>query len=276
MASVQSDLDSIFKERKDKNFGYMYSRTNEDLKSLFEIIDVKGKNVLSVLSSSDYLFSSLYQGVSDIDTFDINSITYRYYYLRKWLITNGYLDAKDISCKDIFRLISKINPKSDVEKDSVLFWKYYFNLTNSKRDCLYYHDDLFIDIAAKKVIYEDNLSDVADMLDGYNLKFKHMNICNGLVTNKKYDVIFLSNIMDYNRNNKSKMNDICENLDELLSDNGIIVMSHFKFFSNFNIENDIFSKYFDYIPLDITDSSVSYYVYKKKNKVYGGIKVKSL
>ena len=114
------------------------------------------------------------------------------------------------------------------------------------------------------------------MLDGYNLKFKHMNICNGLVTNKKYDVIFLSNIMDYNRNNKSRMNDICENLDELLSDNGIIVMSHFKFFSNFNIENDIFSKYFDYIPLDINDNPVSYYIYKKKNKVYGGIKVKSL
>lgn len=276
MDSVQKDLDSIFKERKDNNFGYLYSRTNEDLNSLFNLINVKDKSVLSVLSSSDYLFSSLYKGVREIDTFDINAITYRYYFLRKWLITNGYIDALNVSCKDIFKLISTINPKSSEEKDSVLFWKYYFNLSRSRKDCLYYHDDLFIDIKAKKMIYEDNLNVIVDMLDEYDLQFQHMNICNGYNSDKKYDVIFLSNIMDYNRNNKSRMNNICENLDELLSDDGIIVMSHFSFFSNFNLEINIFSKYFDYIPLDIIDGGVNYYIYKKKKKLYSGIKIKSL
>lgn len=276
MDSVQKDLDSIFKERKDKKFAYLYSRTNEDLNSLFNLINVKDKDVLSVLSSSDYLFSLLYKGVCVIDTFDINAITYRYYFLRKWLIANGYLDAKSLSCKDIFKLISTISPKSSEEKDSILFWKYYFNLSRSRKDCLYYHDDLFIDINAKKIIYEDNLCDVANLLDGYVLKFQHMNICNGYNSDKKYDVIFLSNIMDYNRNNKSKLNDICKNLNSLLNDDGIIVMSHFSFFSNFNLEINIFSKYFDYIPLDIIDSGINYYIYKKKKKLYSGIKIKSL
>lgn len=125
------------------------------------------------------------------------------------------------------------------------------------------------------MIYEDNLGDVSSILDGYNLQFKHMNVCNGFNSDKKYDVIFLSNIMDYNRNSKSMIIDIRDNLDDLLTDDGIIVMSHFKFFSGFNIEHEVFSNTFDYIPLDITDSSITYYAYKKKKKYYNGAKIKT-
>lgn len=125
------------------------------------------------------------------------------------------------------------------------------------------------------MIYEDDLSNVADILDGYNLQFKHMNVCNGFNSDKKYDIIFLSNIMDYNRNSKSRINDIRDNLDYLLTDDGIIVMAHFKFFSGFNMEKDVFDETFDYIPLDITDSSITYYAYKKKKKYYNGAKIKT-
>ena len=81
--------------------------------------------------------------------------------------------------------------------------------------------------------------------------------------------------MDYNRNSKSRINDIRDNLDDLLTDDGIIVMSHFKFFSGFNIEHEVFSNTFDYIPLDITDSSITYYAYKKKKIYYNGVKIKT-
>ncbi len=60
MDTVQKDLNYVFSGKKKGDFAYLYSRTNEDLKRLFEIIDVRNKNVLSVLSSSDYLFSALY------------------------------------------------------------------------------------------------------------------------------------------------------------------------------------------------------------------------
>ena len=125
------------------------------------------------------------------------------------------------------------------------------------------------------MIYEDNLGDVSSILDGYNLQFKHMNVCNGFNSDKKYDVIFLSNIMDYNRNSKSRIGDIRDNLDDLLTDDGIIVMAHFNFFLGFNIEKDVFNETFDYIPLDITDSSITYYAYKKKKKYYSGVKIKT-
>ena len=275
MNTIKSDLNYIFNDKKGDTFAYLYSRTNEDLKSLFEIIDVRDKNILSVLSSSDYLFSALFKEARNIETFDINSITYRYYFLRKWLIQNGYVDAGKICTQDIFKIISSIKTDNQCEKDSVLFWKYFFNLSRCKKDHLYYYDNLFIDIAAKKMIYEDNLGDVSSILDGYNLQFKHMNVCNGFNSDKKYDVIFLSNIMDYNRNSKSRINDIRDNLDDLLTDDGIIVMSHFKFFSGFNIEHEVFSNTFDYIPLDITDSSIIYYAYKKKKKYYNGAKIKT-
>ena len=275
MNNVQKDLDYIFKEKKDDKFAWLYSRTNEDLKRLFEIIDVQGKNVLSVLSSSDYLFSALYKDVGNIETFDINSITHRYYYLRKWLIQNGYIDASKICTQDIFKIISSIKTDNQCEKDSILFWKYFFNLSRCKKGHLYYYDNLFIDIAAREMIYENNLGDVASILDGYNLQFKHMNVCNGFYPDKKYDVIFLSNIMDYNRNSKSKIEDIRDNLDDLLTDDGIIVMSHFSFFSRFNIEHEVFGDLFDYILLDIVDSSITYYAYKKKKKYYSGVKIKT-
>ena len=276
MNTVQKDLNYIFSDKKKGDFAYLYSRTNEDLKRLFEIIDVRNKNVLSVLSSSDYLFSALYKEAGNIETFDINRITYRYYFLRKWLIQNGYLDAGKVCTQDIFKIISSIKTDNQCEKDSLLFWKYFFNLSRYKKDHLYYYDNLFIDVAAKKMIYEDNLGDVSSILDGYNLQFKHMNVCNGFNSDKKYDVIFLSNIMDYNRNSKSRINDIRDNLDELLTDDGIIVMAHFNFFSGFNIEKDVFNETFDYIPLDITDSSITYYAYKKKKKYYSGVKIKTI
>ena len=275
MNTIKSDLNYIFNDKKGDTFAYLYSRTNEDLKSLFEIIDVRDKNILSVLSSSDYLLSALFKEAGNIETFDINSITYRYYFLRKWLIQNGYVDAGKICTQDIFKIISSIKTDNQCEKDSVLFWKYFFNLSRCKKDHLYYYDNLFIDVAAKKMIYEDNLGDVSSILDGYNLQFKHMNVCNGFNSDKKYDVIFLSNIMDYNRNSKSRINDIRDNLDDLLTDDGIIVMSHFKFFSGFNIEHEVFSNTFDYIPLDITDSSIIYYAYKKKKIYYNGAKIKT-
>ena len=275
MNTVQKDLNYIFSDKKKGDFAYLYSRTNEDLKRLFEIIDVRNKNVLSVLSSSDYLFSALYKEAGNIETFDINRITYRYYFLRKWLIQNGYLDAGKVCTQDIFKIISSIKTDNQCEKDSLLFWKYFFNLSRCKKDHLYYYDNLFIDIAAKKMIYEDNLGDVSSILDDYNLQFKHMNVCNGFNSDKKYDVIFLSNIMDYNRNSKSRIGDIRDNLDDLLTDDGIIVMAHFNFFLGFNIEKDVFNETFDYIPLDITDSSITYYAYKKKKKYYNGVKIKT-
>ena len=128
MNTIKSDLNYIFNDKKGDTFAYLYSRTNEDLKSLFEIIDVRDKNILSVLSSSDYLFSALFKEAGNLETFDINSITYRYYFLRKWLIQNGYVDAGKLCTQDIFKIISSIKTDNQCEKDSVLFVASYFQV----------------------------------------------------------------------------------------------------------------------------------------------------
>ncbi len=44
-------------------------------------------------------------------------------------------------------------------------------LSKYNKNRLYYYDNLFIDINASKMIYEDNLNDVADILDDYNLQY---------------------------------------------------------------------------------------------------------
>ena len=69
--------------------GKLYRNTNENLTSLLTNYDFLNKKVLTVLSSSDQLFSCYYLGASNVDTFDINILTYYYFFLRKWSILYG-------------------------------------------------------------------------------------------------------------------------------------------------------------------------------------------
>lgn len=80
-------------------FQKIYATTNEDLLILFDKLNINGKDVLTVLSSSDYLYMSYLNKARNVDGFDINPLTERYYYLRKWLINNGVIDIKEKTLK---------------------------------------------------------------------------------------------------------------------------------------------------------------------------------
>ena len=73
--------------------------------------------------------------------------------------------------QDIFKIISSVQTSDQSEMKSILFWKQFFMLSKYNKNRLYYYDNLFIDINASKMIYEDNLNDVADILDDYNLLY---------------------------------------------------------------------------------------------------------
>jgi hypothetical protein len=67
-------------------YGRVYYRTNEDLDTIYRDLDFYKKKVLSVLASSDQVFTARYLGASQVDSFDKNRLTIYYYYLRKWSI----------------------------------------------------------------------------------------------------------------------------------------------------------------------------------------------
>ena len=57
------------------NYYLTYYKVNEDLKSLFTKEMFEGKNVLSVMGSSDQPITSMYLGAENVDTFDMNRLS---------------------------------------------------------------------------------------------------------------------------------------------------------------------------------------------------------
>ena len=51
-----------------------------------DYLDIRDKNVMTVLASSDQLFTFNSLGAKEVDAFDHNILTIYYYYLRKWSI----------------------------------------------------------------------------------------------------------------------------------------------------------------------------------------------
>lgn len=199
------------------DFAFIYPRSEEEVKELFSKINVRNKDVLSVLSSSDYLFSCLVKDVKSIDTFDINPLTLRYYYLRKWLLELGYIDINCFSYDELKEIINFHKDSNNIdEKESVMFWNYYFNKHEFKH---LYDEPIFeiIDNLKIKTVYDDKIDLLNEKLKGYNLTFYNTNIIEESI-NKKYDIILMSNIIDYVDTNSAR-----DTLYDLLNDNGEVV-----------------------------------------------------
>lgn len=263
MANLTDDIkyvNSIFNMECDDEFGFIYSRTNEDLVELFKRIDVKGKDVYANLSESDLLFSLLYKKVRKVDCFDINPLTYRYYYLRKWLLQYGIIDADGYISRDLKWIVNKINPNSKTEEESRLFWLHSLKMINNRH---FYSNILFEHIPNPSVPYSENLSDVVEMLKTMELIFDNIDICSNICIdpNRKYDMVFMSNILNYNRT-LVKLEIVCQNLISLLKSNGSVICVNMPNVSSLEEEKSIFLKYFDFNEIFKKDNLYYEYVLK--------------
>lgn len=263
MSNLKDDIqyvDSIFNEECDDEFGFIYSRTNEDLVELFKRINVKDKDVYANLSESDLLFSLLYKKVKKVDCFDINPITYRYYYLRKWLLQYGIIDAEGHTLNELQWIVNRVNPSFKTEEESKLFWLHSLKMINNYH---FYSNILFEYVPTPSVPYSENLSDVAQILKTMDLIFDNIDICLNICidSNRKYDMVFMSNILNYNRT-LEKLEIVCQNLINLLRSNGSVICVNMPNRSSLEEEKSIFSKYFDFSEIFKGDNL--YYKYTLK------------
>ncbi len=261
------------------NWNTIYSRNTEDLNRIVSHIDFRNKEIYSVLSSSDILFYLYLNGAKKIDAFDINSLTYRYYYLRKWLLESGFLDAKDLGINEIYSIIKSHSNAIDVnERESCLFWQYYLDL---KRKSKFYEESFFLfydfalfencDTEFDFPYSEEDIKKLLDKLNSNKIDFKVIDISSDSYNNsKKYDIVYLSNILDLQAPNDVKS--VMNNMNKLLKDNGIVVctnMLNHPYFDSFSTQIEIFSECFEYEILDIelrgiAKAPVKYYKYTKK------------
>lgn len=267
MGSLREDIDFALSDRRNLDFGFIYSRTNEELLTLFSQINVKGEDVCTVLSSSDYLFSAIDGGARSVDTFDINPLTYRYYYLRKWLLQQEKLDAEGLHVKEISEVVKKRWPAiSKDEEESSIFWETYLTLADNS---ILYENQLFAHPHQPNTGYASNINEFAKKVSSFEIKFKSINICSRrFASDKKYDTVFLSNILDYNRNSGIKLRIVSDNLSRLLNSGGRVVLSSFCNGYLMDTEKRVFSSHFDYVPLSSSSLEeyeyISYYQYVKR------------
>jgi len=95
----------------------IYKNTNERLKDIYEQFDFSQKDVFSVLSSSDQVFSAYYFGANNVDTFDNNWTTYYYFYLKKWYLMYYHEHIIDTKSKKLLNSLSMYDINCEEERN---------------------------------------------------------------------------------------------------------------------------------------------------------------
>lgn len=244
--------DFLFDRKKaPANYKKVWYGTTETIKEYIEVLNWKDiSRVLTVCSSGDHIFNLINQGVNEIDTFDINPLTYPYFILRKAImITNSYEDfykfLKKLSIyasseKQEYELFSSI--KSAIDKPYDYFWEelYSKNLQENVHDitapsllskmCKNYISPQTSKLRNNYYASEEEYEKTRNNLRNSSITFKCVDIKNlESAFKKKYDKILLSNIADYfevNTNEKDLYQYTVTNLQPLLRINGEILAAY--------------------------------------------------
>ncbi len=229
MADINNDLilldQTMEGEGTNNRWNHIFPRTTENVKRVLEQVNLEGKEVWTVLSSSDIYFSLLTQKTKRIKTFDINPLTYRYYYLRKWMLEYGVIDGRDCEYDEICKIINaKREYICEDEEESVRLWNKYLSRLNKDLFNLY-NARLFEYVTSRKDCpYDEKVNLLAEYLKKVPLEFELLDIGEpGVGVDDSYDVVYLSNVMDLDLCDPKIVRD---NLYRILKDEGYAICTN--------------------------------------------------
>ena len=215
----QKRITKVFEPFSKYSKGYLW--TNENIKEYINKKYISEYNsALSVTASGDHLFNLILNNVLNIDTFDTNTLTeYNVLGLKKALIEkfkyNDFLTICELIANNMLTLeettylIKDLLPLMD--KKYRKYWQkiseYNYQLQKNNDEYLDLFAMLFININEKNnfirrnsyLMGKDNYDKFKENMMRANINFYCTNAINILDTfpNQKYDVILLSNILDY-------------------------------------------------------------------------------
>ena len=215
----QKRITNVFEPFSKYSKGYLW--TNENIKEYINKKYISEYNsALSVTASGDHLFNLILNNVLNIDTFDTNTLTeYNVLGLKKALIEkfkyNDFLTICELIANNMLTLeettylIKDLLPLMD--KKYRKYWQniseYNYQLQKNNDEYLDLFAMLFININEKNnfirrnsyLTGKDNYDKFKENMMRANINFYCTNAINILDTfpNQKYDVILLSNILDY-------------------------------------------------------------------------------
>lgn len=240
-------------------FEKIYVVSNERVDLVFSGIDFREKEVLSVLSSADHVFSEYFLGALRVDTFDINQLTKYYYYLRKWYLVYTGIDIPyGRTNEELLGVLELVEGKSPEEIEALSFWRYL-----GKRSSNVLSNGLFTGGVStrRNVPYMFSLDKLCDDIKDKEVNFTKLDMFRSFDMEREYDIIVTSNILDY-ASSIRKLEVCCENLERHLKPEGIVVCSYslVSDADSFKRQRKVFERKFDFSS-NIAGSS---YVYVKK------------
>lgn len=228
-------------------YSQIYMFTTENIHGITQKISFQNKKVLTVCSSGDQVFNMLLCGAEEIDTFDINIFTKYFFYFKEASIRalnyqeflNFFFPNSFAKKNQIFSLKTYTKIRNYIKDDyAKSFWDQIFSKYNGEK--LYYSDLFTQDHYPKKtnqvcnnyLMNEQNYKTLQQKLAIYSFTFYHLNILkNSLASTKRYDYIYLSNILDYlpikeELEYAKKVKEILLKLRKNMTDNGMIMVSY--------------------------------------------------
>lgn len=250
----------IRKSKECPNHTKVFKETNENVKGILNQFDIKNKSVLTVLASGDQALNILNRKASIVELFDINKLTIYYYYIRIWLIKyfdKFYLDIK------LSEILNVVRPENEDEANALLFWQMYYKEFGDNLGYFFYKERPPLAGKIKDLSYlKERLKD--------SIKFYNIDLGGEINLNKKYDIIYASNVSKWiGRSGISNLDIYIDNLSKLLNDNGIVICSNVTTITNEQSEEvKNMSKSFDYHSLEPTNDicffKIPGYYYTKK------------
>lgn len=212
----------------EKNY-FFYPWSNERIDVLYDSVNFKNKDVLSVMASGDQPLLAYLYGAKSVDTFDINPLALDHFYLRKWIIEQTdrfYL--KEVTFEDgdyeLAKILSNVEPRCDDEKESLIFWKKFLEYSS------YIIDRELVDDSCFKIKYDffSNYHDrLKEEVSNIDFKFYNYDIFEKNFYRKKYDILILSNMLEY-KNSFKYLSIAKQNIIDILKPGGIALCSHIK------------------------------------------------
>lgn len=210
-------------------YARLYPITNECLKDYTSIFNKQNK-VLSVIGSGDQILEMVNKDIYNIDIFDINRLTYYYLNLKiaaiKSLTSNEYISLFiNHDNLDSINIYSKI--RTYLNKKNQIFWDYIINKNGLEK---VFKSNLFYMFDSNNQSYltyieDSNYYNLKKKLEYIHLNYYFNNIDQIILFNKKkYDLIYISNIIEHQLSVKEHPELVNKYLNQFsLEEDGIIL-----------------------------------------------------
>lgn len=262
-------VDDIQKRKSDMR---IYQKSNEYLKFIFNDIDVADKDVLTVLASADQFFAFIDKKANKVDAFDINPLAEYYYFLRKWCFTKNICYPIEVRETIVKGIIENIKANSLEEEWAKEFWSRYYHSKDGSNYLFYKtaHDREW-DFPLENIVFDfKSLENKTKS----NIKFYNIDIFKKNTFTCKYDLVFMSNVLQRAQFDEEKLKICASNLKKVLNSDGVVLCTNFidnrriyekisEFEQMMMGENFEYSEKVGYNPIFYSEMPI-YYTYKKK------------